>query len=252
MTDLLLSSAGWVLDVIFFLVIILGTVWGAYRGFLVGLSKLAGKISSIICAVLFCVAFSNFLELCFHMTTGITTGIANSIAKNELYAVGISSATSGSQIGDVLKSMGIPALPRWFIKWSFADVELIPSGTTAATLIGSVLAKWISIIISFVLLLVLIRVGAFFLAKALKKVVDKFAPTRTIDQLLGALLGFAKAFFVVSLVIMFFNWLPITGVRNMIISSHVVGPIARSEWFRNMTSYAISGKWFTNYLSKLS
>lgn len=252
MTDLLLSSAGWALDVGFFLIIILSTVWGAYRGFLVGLSKLAGKISSIICAVLFCVAFSNFLELCFHMTTGITMGIANSIAKNELYAVGIPAAVSGAEIGDVLKSMGIPALPRWFITWSFADVETIPIGTTAATLIGSVLAKWISIVISFILLLILVRIGARFLAKGLKKVIDKFAPTRAVDQLLGALLGFAKAFFVVSLAIMFFNWLPITGIRNMIISSHVVGPIARSEWFCGMTSYAISGKWFTNYLSKLS
>ncbi len=252
MTDLLLSSAGWVLDVVFFLVIILGTVWGAYRGFLVGLSKLAGKVASLICAVLFCVAFSNFLELCFHMTTGITTGIANSIAKNEIYAVGLPTAVSGAEIGDALKSLGVGAIPRWFITWSFADVELIPAGTTAATLIGSVLAKWISIVISFVLLLILIRIGARFLAKGLKKVIDKFAPTRVMDQFLGALLGFAKAFFVVSLFIMIFNWMPIAGIRNMIISSHVVGPIARSEWFRGMTSYAISGKWFTNYLSKLS
>lgn len=251
MTDLLLASSGWILDLIFFLVIILGTAWGAYQGFLVGVGKLAGKITSVICAFLFCAAFANFLELCFHLTTGITMGIANSIAKNELYAVALAKDVAGSEIGSVLKQMEIGAIPRWFISWSFADVASIPAGTTVATLIASVLAKWISIVISFVLLIILIRIGARFLAKGLKNLVDKFTPTRVMDQFLGALLGFAKAFFLAALFIIVLNWLPFTAVRSFIASSSVVGPIASSEWFRSLTSYAISGKWLTKYLSKV-
>lgn len=250
MSDLLLASGGWVLDLIFFLVIILGTVWGAYRGFLVGVSKLAGKVASLIFAFLFCVAFVNFLELCFHMTTGITLGIANSIAKNETYAVALSNSVAGSDIGDALKQLGVGAVARWFISWSYADVAVIPAGTTAATLIASVFAKWISIVISFILLILLTRIGARFLAKGLKSLVDKFAPTRVMDQVLGALLGFVEAFFIASLVIIVFNWIPISAIRGMFASSYVVGPIANSEWFRNMTSYAISGKWLTKYLSR--
>ena len=248
MLNQLLATNAWVLDLIFFLVLILGTALGAYKGFIAGVCKLAGKWFSLIFAFMFCIAFANFLELCFHMTSAITSGIAGSIAKNEAYAVGIAHDVPGAEISAALSEIGIGALPRWLIKRSFASVELIPAGTTAATLIASVLAKWISIVIAFILLIIIVRFGVVLIAKLFGMIKDSFAPLRVADQALGAILGFVKACFLIFILLAICQWLPIQSLHTFIESSTIVGKIAASEWFHSATSYAISGKWFSKYI----
>lgn len=238
------SSAGWILDLLFFLILILGTAFGAYRGFVSGVCRLAGKFASIAIAFLFCVSFSNLLELLFSLTTGLTNGIAGAIAKNGAYALPLPSDVSGAEISGALSGMGIGWLPRLFIQISFRSVELIPAGTTPAILISSVLAKWISIIISFLLLIILVRLGAKLLTKSFDALKDHFGPLRAADQALGAALGFFKAFFLFFLFLIVLNWLPIASLHTALSSGGLVGKIFSSEWFQNATSYAISGKWF--------
>lgn len=250
MLNQLLAANGWIIDLVFFLILVLGTALGTHRGFVAGICKLAGKVASLIFAFLFCVAFANFLETCFHMTSAITSGIAGSIAKNEIYAAGIAQDISGAELNAVLADMNISFIPRWFIKISFARVELIPAGTTAATLIASVLAKWISIVISFILLILFARLGIRLIAKLFKKVRDHFAPLKLVDQILGAFLGFAKACILIFVILAICNWLPIDAVHAYIESSNIAGKIAASEWFHSLTSYAISGKWFIQYLKR--
>lgn len=251
MSQLLLASAGWVLDLAFFLILLLGTAYGAYKGFVAGVCRMAGKLATLLFAFVFCISFANFLELCFHMTTAITNGIASSIAKNEAYAVGILADTAGADVGAALEGSSINGIARWLITASFAKVELIPAGTTPATLIASVLAKWISVVIAFVLLVILLRFGIFLIEKIFGAIKDSLAPLRIVDQALGALLGLAKALFFIFVVLLICNWLPFEGLQNFIASSGVVGKIYASGWFQNATSYAISGKWFTEYLQKL-
>ena len=251
MLNELLASAGWILDLVFFLTLILGTALGAYKGFIAGVCKLAGKVVSIIFAVMFCVSFANFLELCFHMTTGITNGIAASLAKNEVYAIGLPVDVAGAEIGTALETFGVSAIPRWIIGRSFTSVALIPAGTTAATLLGSVLAKWISIVIAFVLLIIILRLGVLMIGKLCSSIVERFAPLRIANQTLGALLGFVESALLIFFVLLLFNWLPINTLHEFIESSGIVGRIFVSEWFQNATSYAVSGAWFTEYIGKL-
>ena len=251
MLNQLLAPSGWILDLVFFLILILGTALGAYRGFVAGICKLAGKVFSIVFAVMFCVSFANFLELCFHMTTGISTGLAGAIAKNETYALGLSADIAGAEIGATLKEMGVGAIPRWLISRSFASVESIPAGTTAAMLISSVLAKWISIVIAFIALIIILRLGVFLIVKIFGAIRDKAAPVRIADQALGAILGFAKAALLVFVLLMLCDWLPIQALHSFIESSNIVGKIFVSNWFQSATSYAISGEWFNDYIKKL-
>lgn len=248
MTANLLASGGWVLDLVFFLFLVLGTSWGAYRGFVSGICKLAGKWVSLIFAVVFCISFANFLEVCFHMTSAISSGIAASIAKNEAYAVGIAADTAGAEISTALAQTNIGAFPRWLIKIWFAKVELIPAGTSAAQLIASVLAKWISVVIAFVLLIVLVRLGAFLISKFADAIIDKISPLRVLNQALGGLLGLAKACFFIFVLLLICNWIPLAGLQNFIGSSAVVGKIYTSAWFQSATSYAVSGQWFNDYI----
>lgn len=249
MTSSLLASAAWVLDLAFFLILILGTAHGAYRGFVWGICKLAGRIASVIFAVVFCVSFANFLELCFHMTTGIANGIGNAIAKNAAYAAPIAADIAGADVAATLKGMdGVSGIAIWFIGATFKKVALIPAGTTPAMMIGSALAKWISIAIAFVLLILLIRLGAFAIHKTFSALKNALAPLRVVDQALGAILGLAKACALVFILLLICNWLPIDALHTFIGSSGIVGRIFQANWFQAATSYAISGQWFDDYV----
>ena len=251
MTELLLSSGSWVVDLMFFLILVLGTALGAYRGFVSGVCKLAGKIASLIFAFVFCISFANFLETCFHMTSAIADGIAGSIAKNELYAQPLTTNISGAELEGFLGGMELNGIATWLMLRSFARVELIPAGTTPAMMLGSILAKWISVVIAFILLILIVRLGVWGITKTFGALKDAGASIRVVDQVLGAILGLAKALFWIFVVLLVCNWLPFDGLQEFISTSAVVGPIYRSEWFQSATSYAISGVWFDEYVKDL-
>lgn len=241
----------WILDLLFFLVLLLGTAYGAFRGFVEGVMKLAKKFFLFVFAFTFCVSFSNFLELCFGMTTAIASGLEGAISGNEVYAVGIAADTVGAEIGTALEGYDMSGIARWFISISFKSVALIPAGTTPAMLISAVLAKWITIVISFVALILLVKLGSMLVSLLFNAVKDRIAPIRIADQALGAALGLAEALVVLFILFLLLNWLPIDGLHNFISSSAVVGKIFSSEWFQSATSYAVSGAWFNEYLSGL-
>ncbi len=245
----LLASWTWTIDVLFVLILVAGTAFGAFRGLISGICKMAGTLFALVFAVIFCVSFSNFLESVFHMTTAIANGLTNCFHKDALVAQ-LSSDVAGADIKAVLEEMGVPLFWRWIISAAFSSVEIIQAGTTPAMMIGSTLAKWISIAISFVLLVVLVKLAAVLLDKGLSGMVEKVAPFRIINQLLGAVLGLAKAGIAVFLLLAICSWLPIEGLHNFLSSTAIVGPIFRSDWFAAATSYAISGKWFDDYIKQ--
>ena len=107
-------------------------------------------------------SFANFLESVFHMTTAIANGLTNSF-HNEALLTPLPSEISGADIKSALEGMQVPLFWRWIISGAFSSVETIPEGTTPAMMLGSTLAKWFSIAIAFVLLVVLIKLAAVFL-----------------------------------------------------------------------------------------
>lgn len=72
------GSAGWILDVIFFVILLLGLLFGAWRGFVKGICKLAGTIFAIFVALTFCNAFKNTLENWFGLTTALSESFGGS------------------------------------------------------------------------------------------------------------------------------------------------------------------------------
>ena len=161
---------------------------------------MAGTLFAIIFAVIFCVSFANFLESVFHMTTAIANGLTNSF-HNEALLTPLPSEISGADIKSALEGMQVPLFWRWIISGAFSSVETIPEGTTPAMMLGSTLAKWFSIAIAFVLLVVLIKLAAVLLDKGLSGLVEKCTPFRVVNQLLGALLGLVKAGIAVFLIL---------------------------------------------------
>lgn len=243
------NGLGWILDVLFFVILISGIAVGAKRGFADGVCKLLGKFASLLFAFALCVSFANLLESWFHMTTAIANGIGGALAGKEALNIGLPETVSGAEIGAALDAMGVSGIEKWFITTFFKDVAAIPAGTTAAVMIGTILAKWISIAIAFLALLILVRLAAELLSKLLTLVTNALAPLRILNQALGAVLGLAKACVLIFLLLLVCNWLPIEGLHAFISSSTVVGGIFNAEWFKSATSYAISGQWFADYIA---
>lgn len=249
MANSLLASWTWTVDVIFVLVLLGGTAFGAYKGFISSVCKMAGTLFAIIFAVIFCVSFSNFLESVFGMTTSIANGLTNCF-KNEALLTPLPYDITGEEVGAMLESLQVGWLPRIIINGAFASVETIPAGTTPAVMLGSTLAKWISIAISFVLLVVLIKLATLLLDKGLSRMVEKLKPFRVVNQVLGGVLGLVAAAVALFIVLALCSWLPIDALHNFLASSAIVGPIYSSDWFIAATSYAISGQWFDDYIEQ--
>ena len=65
----------WILDVIFFLLLLVGCLIGAKIGFVKGVCKIAGWFLSILIPFLFCAAFKDALENWFGMVSAISNGV---------------------------------------------------------------------------------------------------------------------------------------------------------------------------------
>ena len=67
----------WILDLIFFVVLFLGTLIGAKVGFIRGECKTAGWVLSFVIPFIFCFAFKDALESWFGLESSISNGIGN-------------------------------------------------------------------------------------------------------------------------------------------------------------------------------
>lgn len=65
----LLAAPTWILDVVFFAILLLGLLFGSWRGFVAGVCKLAGTVFAIFVALTFCNPFKNSLESAFGLTS---------------------------------------------------------------------------------------------------------------------------------------------------------------------------------------
>lgn len=166
--NLLAATGSWVLDVVFFALLLLGMLFGVWRGFVKGICKLAGTIFSVIFAFTFCIPMKNALDSWFGLTS----------------------------------AMG---------------------GTTAA--------GWGAVVISFVALVILIKLGAWLIGKVGTFLVEKFAPIKVVNKVLGGILGLAKALLFVFIILAVLKWIDAAAVDNFIGNSAVVSRIYFSDWF---------------------
>ncbi len=165
----------WGIDVAFFAIILLGTLFGVWRGFLRSVCKLAGTIFSLVVAFGFCVSFKNTLESWF----GLETALRNAIS----------------------------AVPK--------------------------LGTWISIIISFIALVIIVRLLAWGAGVLGKTVVKQFSALNKIDKFLGGLLGLFLGALLVFLLLSICLWIPSESLHAYISQSKVVGAIFNWDAFQN-------------------
>ena len=172
----------WILDVLFFLLIIIGILCGVRRGFIAGVCKLAGTILSVAVGVLFCNALSGQLEVWFGMTSALTGAIGH-----------------------------------------------------------ETIAGWISIAISFLILLIVTKLGAWLLGVFGTFLAEKIKLFSLINKLCGGLLGLFKSLVLIFLLLTacywLTQWLNLTALESFINQSTVVGVIFRWEWFIELAQF---------------
>ena len=83
----LLAAGAWVIDVLFFALLFLGTLFGVRRGFVGGVFKLAGTFLSIFVAVTFCVSMQASLEKSFGATTALNKSLAPPVGQWLMVAI---------------------------------------------------------------------------------------------------------------------------------------------------------------------
>ena len=180
MNQLLAGTNAWILDVLFFVLLLGGTLLGVKQGLLRGVCKIAGTIFSVVVALLFCISFQNTLEHWFGLTTALT------------------------------------------------DAIKIP-----------LLAYWIANIISFIILFVLVKVGAWVIGHVGTALVDQVKWLAKLNMALGGLLGMFKSCLVVFFLLAICTWINVGTVNNYISSSFVVGGIYNWSWFREAVQLTV-------------
>ncbi len=171
----LLAAGAWTIDVLFFVLLLVGILLGVRRGFIAGICKLAGTVFSVVVAVAFCVSLQAQLERSF----GATSAVNN--------------------------------------------------------VVGAPFGEWIMVVLCFILLFALVKVGCWLLGGIGNSVANGFAPFRIINMFLGGILGAFKFFILFFALLAIFSWIPNESLHAFISSSGVVGKIFDSTWFIDAT-----------------
>lgn len=102
---------------------------------------------------------------------------------------------------------------------------------------NSTISWWLTVAISFVALIVIVRAGAWILGFLGKKIVDSSKKLRMLDRILGGLLGLVKAASIILFLLAVCMWIPSDTMHDFIGSSTIVGAIFNSTWFIETMSH---------------
>lgn len=108
--------------------------------------------------------------------------------------------------------------------------------TTLSQSMNPTIAGWVAVAISFVGLVLLVKLGTWLLAKVGTKLVEKSNVLKGLNRFLGALFGLAFALVILFFLLTACRMLNIDVVNEFIRSSYVVGKIYDWEWFVNATA----------------
>ncbi|MDE6411533.1 MAG: CvpA family protein [Clostridia bacterium] len=107
--------------------------------------------------------------------------------------------------------------------------------TSLNNAIGAPFGEWIMVVLSFILLILIVKIGCWFLGSVGSAIVDRVAPIRILNMLLGGILGAFKAFILLFIILLIFKWLPNDSLHDFISSSSIVGTMFQSQWFIDAT-----------------
>lgn len=233
-------------DGVLVVLLIIALFVGVKRGFVKGILKFAGTLFAIVFAFFFCVNFVDFLERTFGMVTFFSGEVMKWFSGNELMNVPI----DGGNLAEAFEAAKIPGFIADGIIAAIGEQE-IPAETTVNMLVSPVLAKWMSIAIAFIALIILVKLAVVIVGKVLSALIERIPVINSINALLGGILGLAKMCIGLFLIFAVLHWLNIPSVNDFFAQSVIIKWFYFSEWFENSINYFISMQWYNDYFADL-
>ena len=155
------------------------------KGFIKSILSFFGTIAAIVISFLLFKRFAVFLDEKFNMLLKLSTTVEGFLLKNSKFAIEI----SAENIEASLSAAGVPRfMAAIILKLPVVTQNAYPEGTTLASLAAPLLANYLLLLISFLMLFIIIKIILILLnrfADAIKgiKIVD------TVDKILGFFVG---------------------------------------------------------------
>ncbi len=153
-----------------------------------------------------------------------------------IIVLGILLGTWGGFIKGVCKLAG--TLFAVFVAFTFCNafkntLENAFGLTSAlANSVGATVANWLSIVIAFVALFLIVKLGSWLLGLIGTALVDKIGVFRYINRILGGVLGLAEALILVFLLLTICYWINVDAVNQFIAQSSIVKAIYEWDGFQ--------------------
>ncbi len=153
-----------------------------------------------------------------------------------ILAVGLAIGTARGFVKGVCKLAGTVFSVIFAFFFCMPLHDLIDQLFSLSTLIGDAIGSaqvggWITIAISFLILVILVKLGTWLIGTLGKALVGKSKALSLIDRLLGGILGLAEAMLLILILLMICNWTAFDAVNAFISESTVVKAIYESQWF---------------------
>ena len=99
--------------------------------------------------------------------------------------------------------------------------------------------KWIMVIVSFVFLVLLVKLGCWAIGAGGTALAERYEPVKIINMVLGGAMGAFQMFVIIFIIFAILRWIPSTSLHEFIASSKVVGVIFNptpGSWFYAATN----------------
>ena len=169
---------------------------GWRRGLIDAVLSLFNTLVSIILAFWASKPFAGFLEHCFKVTSWLAKNISNMLAGwSSSFATAVESSITGTQ---AIQASSLSGWQQTILKL-MVDECVIEAGSKPADVFASILAPVALIVVSGILAFILIKLAVFLLTKLFDALL-KSRTLKSLDRLLGLVLGAVKGALIICVI----------------------------------------------------
>ncbi len=217
-------------DIVIIVILIISAIVGFNSGFIKSLISTFGSLIAMVVALLLCSAVTAFLESKFGVVTAISewvSGVLSQIFGEEIMT---KTLQESSEI-----SLTETNLSAWIIKIviDMKGTGDIPLDKTISQVVSPVFAYYITCVISFVGLTIIIKIILFFISLSVKKL-HEIALVGTLDKGLGLLFGLIRGVLIAQIIIVVVGAIPLDfcqQLKTIIDQSVIAGFINKINLF---------------------
>lgn len=234
MLELCAFKAAYIVDIVALVALVIFALKDARKGFVGCLFGFLTTLIAFILAIVLADDFIGWTGNFFGLQPKLESGIVNKLSSIKGFDIDV----SVSGLKTALEGVNLPSFIADAIVSEFGD-STIPAGTTVAMLAGGKIASILVTLISGVVVFFATKLLLGLLARILNKVVSSIPLVGGVNTLLGAAVGFLKAFLLICTVLSLLSLIPSEGITNFFSKTLFVGKLMQN----NPLGYILS--WIT-------